>query len=370
MRPPQPRVIKYSDSSSSGSRQLSSNPSGLGQTDKSTPRSNQSKLTVQLTPVKAPSGAQPGEEQTLVAVRLLSLEHGEGNKKPDSDRTHAHAASHATQGAVQSSSGQSTHVGSSGSGKTAIWAAQPPASVDMRGMVKRPSPSPASKASTAKLLSPKMSPIRRFAYAPQNSAPASAYSLERFQVSPLKPSPRSPPYVLPPQQHAYTPWAVRSPYLGPQMPAGPQQPPWGEGFGFPDPFYQEPYPAHSYIGAARNIPGPQHELLFTEYSMPPQEQFIPGTAQPGMPEQSGFFAHEPMLTTQQGLQQPAYVQGAYSPQQHVPPLHEVAPGLQQQYTPSFPVCQAGEHSPLRQDMGMQWWAGPAGRPYEHSPKVS
>ena len=159
------------------------------------------------------------------------------------------------------------------------------------------------------------------------------------------------------------------------MPAGPQLPPWNGSFSFTDAPSQEPYPDCPYIGASGNMPGPQHEHMFSKHSIPPQEQFMPGTAQPGMPEQRGFFAHAHMQTMQQGPRQPAYVQGAYPPQQHAPqqhaPIqHEVAPGLQQQYMRPCPVRQPGEQFPLHQDMGMQSWAGSAGMPYERSPKVT
>ena len=376
MHAPKPRLLRYSDSSSSGSRPVSSKPSGHGLADRFTPRSNhspQSRLTVQLTPVKAASSVQPGEEQTLVAVRLLSIADGQDAdaEKPNADDSRAPAAPRVRQGAVQSSPTQSTHIGSSSSGNTAIWAAQPPGSIDMRGAMRRPTLSPVSRAVTARL-SPKMSPVRRFAYAPQSSALASAYSLERFQVSPLKPSNCSPAYVAPPQQHAYTPWAARPAYAEPEVAAGPQQPPRNEAFSFPDPHRQQPYPDYPYMGAPCNLPGPKRVPLFAEYSMPPQGQVMPGTDQPGVPEQRSFFTHEHMQTKQQA----AYVQDAYSPQQYMPPLHEVPPlhvlppGLHQEHMPPFLMRQAGEHSPVPQDVGMQWWAGPARMPYERSPKVT
>ena len=446
-------MIKYSDSSSSESRQVSSNPSVNGHTESSASCSNQSKVTVQLTPIKSASSKQPGEEQTRVAVRLLSPTKGKDTEKPTADDTHAQATPCAVQGAVQPSPERSTHTGSNSGGKTAIWAAQPPGSVDARGAVSRSTSSSWSKISRSSFLSPKMSPIRRFTYASQssasqNSAPTAADSLDRFQVSPLKPSPHTQLYAAPPQQHAYTPWAARSPYAGQQMPAGPQEPPINESFSFPDPHYQQPYLDYSYLSTPGKRSGQQHEPLFAE-NIPPQGQYMPGTDQPGSPEQDGFFyGHEHMLTMQQGMQQPAYVQGVcspqhapqqylsqqyvpqqhvtqphimqqhapeqylsqqyvpqrhvpqqhvpqqqimqqhapqqyvpqqYVPQQHVPqqrvsqqhrsPLREVAPGLQQQYTPPTTIRQAGEQSPLPQHMGSPWWARPAHMPYEGSPKV-
>ncbi len=391
----QPRIIKYSDSSSSDSRQISSNPSVNGHTESSASCSNQSKLTVQLTPIKAASSEQPGEVQTRVAVRLLNLGDGKDAEKPNADDAHAQAASPAAQDTVQPSP-KFTHTGSNSGGKTAIWAAQPPGSIDVRGAVSRSTSSSGSKTSRARFLSPKMSPIRRFTYASQNSAPTAAYSLDCFQVSPLKPSPHAPLYAAPPQQHAYTPWAARSPYAGPQMPAGPQQPPMNEPFRFADPHYQQSYSDYSYMGTPDKMPGPQHEPLFADNSIPPQGQFMPGIEQPGVPEQSGFYGHEHMPTMQQGMQQPAYVQHVYSPQhapqqyvpqqyvpqQYVPqkyvpqqyaaPPHEVPSGLQQQYMACTPPRQAAstEQPPLPQDTGVQWWAEPAHMSYEDSPKVN
>ena len=398
IRAPPPRVIRYSDSSSSDSWQIFSNPSVNGHTESSASCSNQSKLTVKLTPIKAASSEQPGKEQTVVAVRLLSLGNEMDAEKPTADDMHAQATPRVVQGAVQPSPEKFTHTGSNSSGKTAIWAAQPPGSVDVRGAVSRSTLSLGSKTSRARFLSPKMSPIRRFAYASQISGPTAAYSLDRFQVSPLKPSPHAPLCAAPPQQHAYTPWAARFPYAGPQMPAEPQQPPGAESFSFAGPHYQQSSSDFSYMSTPDKMSGPQHEPLFAENSIPPQGHFMPGTAQPVMPEQSGFYGHEHMLTMQQGMQQPAYVQGVYSPQhmpqqhvsqqhmpqqyvpqlyvpqQHVPqqymsPPREVPPSPQQQYTP---IRQAGKQSPLPQDMGTQWWARPAQAhmPYEGSPKVN
>ena len=303
---------------------------------------------------------QPGEEQTLVAVRLLSI--GDG---PDADAKHGPAAPRARKNAVQSSPTLSTHIASSSTGSTAIWAAQPPGSIDMRLAMMQPTQSPVTRTVTARL-SPKLSPVRRFASASPTSGPASAYSLERFQVSPLQPSAGSPAYVGPSQEHAYTPWAAMGPYAEPEAAAGPQHPPSDEPFSFPDPHHQQPYHDYPYVGPPCNLSGPKRVPLFAEYGMPPHSQVMPGTDQPGVPEQSSFFAHEHM----QAKQHAAYEQGAYSPQQYVPPLHEVPPGLQQEYEPPFPMRQAGEQPPVPQAMGMPWWAGPACVPNKRSPKVT
>ena len=346
MHAPQPRLLRYSDSSSSASKAVSSNLSGPS--DRPTPdsiQSFQSKLTVQLTPVKS-SGNLPGEEQTIVAVRLLSVR---DDADADKGRTHAQ------QSTVQSSSGSRASIqnDSSTTGGTAIWASQPPGSVDVRAAMKRNSASPKAKSSAAKFLSPKTSPVRRFSYSSQKSGLASAYSSERFQVSPLRASPNSAPFAGPPQEHAYTPWAP-SPYAGPQMHAAPQQAPIGGQFSFPPPGPQQPYPEYPPVGTPGIIPGPQHESLFADYGMPSLgTQFMPGTDQAGLMEQSRYFTYDQM----QAMQQAAYIQGVYAPQ-HVPASDDMPPGVQQPYMPPFCMQQAGEHLPPPQNMGMHWLAGP------------
>lgn len=350
---------------------MSSKPSGSssGPTPDSD-QSLQSKLTVQLTPVKEAPSKGPDDQQTLVAVRLLADREGPTADKAITGKLPLASQTQAQQVTANVDSKQSTQRPASSSAGTTIWGSQPPGSIDVRAAMKRPSTSsPPPKPSAAKTPSPKRSPIRRFSYASQ---PSATYSEERFQVSPLKASPHSPPFSAMPQQQddEYERWPAPPRYADAQYHAVLQPSVDGQ-FSF-----QQPCPQYPPMGPPGFMPGSQHEQLFPDYSM--AAPFIPGAEQHGLLQQGSYFAYDQVQTAyQQTMHQGAFVQGAHAPQ-HVS-ADGLPPGLQQPYMAPYPMQQPlPDQPPMPQDMGMQWWADNQqghhqqmffDMPYEPSPMV-
>ena len=375
MQAPQPRLLKYSDSSSGDVKVVGSNPSS-GSRNSHTPdgyQTQQSKLIVQLTPVNDAFSELPNEEQTLVTVRLLTEDAVTG-VPADAEENHGTcekictAVKPSQQPAEIEEAKDQTQKESCSSNSTAPWGAYPPGSVDVR-VPMRQATSSLLEGRAGSFLSPGSSPIRRFSYSMQDSVP---YSEDRFQVSPLQTGTHSPPNYTVFGQDKYEPWPDELQHAGPQNAATNKyehtQPPFS---------FQRA--GSQYMHQAR-LPGTppgfpsrsQSRSLYGDTSMLPQlkEQPTYGTGQSGYLEQGSYYAPNHMQAPDEPpIHQGPYVQGAYTYQQPYDLGQRLpAPYALQQYRPEQPA--------VRSDLGMQGpYEGqdqrmPCNMPHRQSPYVS
>ena len=321
MQAPQPRLLKYSDSSSSDAKVVASNPSSSSRSSH-TPDSlqtQQSRLTVQLTPVNDALSELPNEEQTLVTVRLLT-EDAVTDVPADAEENHGicenicTAVKPSQQPAEIEEAKDQTQRESCSSNSTAPWGAYPPGSVDVR-VPMRQATSSLLEGRAGSFLSPGSSPVRRFSYSMQDSAP---YSEDRFQVSPLQTGAHSPPHYAVFGQDKYEPWPDELQDTGLQNAAtnkyGHTQPP----FSFQHAGSQYMHQAH----VPETPPGfpsrSQSRSLYGDSSMPPQLNGQPtfGTGQSGHLEQGSSYAPNHMQAPDESpIHQGPYVQGAFADDQ-------------------------------------------------------
>ena len=351
MQAPPPRLLKYSDSSSSDAKALGSNPSSISHSSH-TPDSDQtqqSKLIVQLTPVADALSEVPNEEQTLVTVRLLTEKAvtdipavAEDHSTGDTPCT---AAKPAQQPADSEAAQVQTQKESCNSNSTASWGAHPPGSVDVR-VPTRQATSSLLEGRAGSFLSPGSSPIRRFSYSMQDTAP---YSQDKFQVSPWQTGNHSPPHYAVFGQDKYEQWPDELEHAGSQYAAGDE-------YGNTEPPFSFQHAGSQYVHQARLPRTPpgfpsrnQSRPLYGESSVLPQlnRQPMYGTGQRGHLHSGSSFAPNHM----QAPDEPFIHQGLYgqgSSGHHQPydlGQHSMAPYALQQLRPEQPA--------VRSDLGMQ-----------------
>ena len=375
MQAPQPRLLKYSDSSSSDAKVVGSNPSSSSRSSH-TPdgyQTQQSKLTVQLTPVNDALSELPNEEQTLVTVRLLT-EDAVTDVPANAEENHGTCENICTavkpsqQPADIEGTKDQTQKESCSSNSTAPWGAYPPGSVDVR-VPMRQATSSLLEGRAGSFLSPGSSPIRRFSYSMQDSAP---YSEDRFQVSPLQTGTHSPPHYTVFGQDKYEPWSDDLQHPGPQNAAtnkyGHTQPPFSFQHTASQYTHQAHYPETPPGFASRS----QSEFLYGDSSMPPQlkGQRTYGTGQSGHLEQGSSFGPNHMPAPDEPhIHQGPYVQGAFA--------HNQPYDLGQRFTAPYALQQLRPEQPaVRSDLGMQGpyegpdqWM-PCNMPHRQPPHVS
>ena len=375
MQAPQPRLLKYSDSSSSDVKVVGSNPSSSSYSSHRPDgyQTQQSKLVIQLTPVNDAFSELPNEEQTLVTVRLLT-ENPITDVPADAEENHGTcekictAVKPSQQPAEVEEAEDQTQKESCSSNSTAPWGAHPPGSVDVR-VPMRQATSSLLEGRAGSFLSPGSSPIRRFSYSVQDSAP---YSEDRFQVSPLQTGTHSPPHYTVFGQDKYEPWPDELQHAGLQNDATAK-------YGHTQPPFSFQHAGSQYMHQARLPETPsgfpscsQSRSLHENSSFPPQlkEQPSLGTGQSGHLEQGGSFAPNHMQAPDEPpIHQGAYVQGALA--------HDQPYDLGQRYTAPYALQRLRPQQPaMRSDLGMQGpyegpdqWL-PCNMPNRQSPHVS
>ena len=358
MQAPQPRLLKYSDSSSSDAKVEGSDPSSSS-VSSNTPdgyQTQQSKLIVQLTPVNDVFSEMLNEEQTLVTVRVLTEKavtdipaDGGNHGTPKIQYT---AVKTSQQPADIEECQDQTQKESCSSNGTAPWGTRPPGSVDVRVPMRQPTSSLLER-HAGSVISPSSSPVRRFSYSVQDSESA-PYSEDRFQVSPLQTGTHSPPRYAVFGQDKYEPWADDLQHATTDQYRY-TQPPFS---------FQHAGSHYMHQGCLPETPSRrQSRSLYGDSSVLPwlKEQPIVGTGQKGNLQQGSIFALKHMQAPDEPpLHQGLYVQGAFA--------HEHPYDLEQQFTEPYALKQLGPEQPaVRSDFGVQ---GPFEVPDQGMPHVS